>query len=86
MDSMHVKKPNRPPTRRNLLLGGLGLAAAGRAAWASGPKLRRIAMRFAGTVRAPEFPTGLDWINTSAPLTLPMLRGKVVLLDFWTYC
>jgi cytochrome c biogenesis protein CcdA/thiol-disulfide isomerase/thioredoxin len=34
--------------------------------------------------RAPEL-TGLtDWIN-SEPLTLKQLRGKVVLIDFWTY-
>jgi thiol-disulfide isomerase/thioredoxin len=41
--------------------------------------------RFAGTVPAPEFPTGLDWLNTERPLTLADLRGKVILLDFWTY-
>ncbi len=40
---------------------------------------------FAGDVPAPEFPEGLDWLNTAAPLTLEELRGKVVLLDFWTY-
>jgi thiol-disulfide isomerase/thioredoxin/sugar lactone lactonase YvrE len=34
---------------------------------------------------APEFPTGMDWINVPAPLTLQQLKGKVVLLDFWTY-
>ena len=39
-----------------------------------------------GTVTAPEFPQGLDWLNTEAPLTLAQLRGKIVLLDFWTYC
>lgn len=33
---------------------------------------------------APEF-AGIDnWIN-SAPLTMQQLRGKVVLVDFWTY-
>ncbi|CAD6532577.1 thioredoxin family protein [Paraburkholderia sabiae] len=33
---------------------------------------------------APEF-TGIDqWLN-SQPLTLQQLRGKVVLVDFWTY-
>jgi hypothetical protein len=37
------------------------------------------------TVRAPEFTEGLDWIGTSRPLTLADLRGKIVLLDFWTY-
>ena len=40
--------------------------------------------RFAGVVRAPDFPIGLDWIN-SEPLTLRQLRGKLVLLDFWTF-
>ncbi|MCL7028124.1 hypothetical protein MKW94_020339 [Papaver nudicaule] len=34
----------------------------------------------------PEFPSRLDWINT-APLQIRKdLKGKVVLLDFWTYC
>ncbi len=37
-------------------------------------------------IRAPEFPAGLQWLNTGQPLTLKELRGKVVLLDFWTYC
>ncbi len=40
---------------------------------------------FAGSAPAPEFPPGLDWLNTPTPLTLGDLRGKVVLLDFWTY-
>ncbi|MGH7740101.1 MAG: thioredoxin-like domain-containing protein, partial [bacterium] len=39
-----------------------------------------------GTVRAPEFPAGDAWLNTDHPLTMRELRGKIVLLDFWTYC
>ncbi len=39
-----------------------------------------------GTVNAPDFPEGLQWLNTDRPLSLRELRGKVVLLDFWTYC
>ncbi|CAN6320214.1 unnamed protein product [Urochloa humidicola] len=34
----------------------------------------------------PEFPRKLDWLNT-APLQFGRdLKGRVVLLDFWTYC
>lgn len=40
---------------------------------------------FAGTTPAPEFPDGLEWLNVERPLTLAELRGKLVLLDFWTY-
>ena len=40
---------------------------------------------YAGTEPAPEFPSGLDWLNVPRPLSLAALRGKVVLLDFWTY-
>jgi len=37
-------------------------------------------------VRAPAFPAHLDWINTGGrALDWPDLRGKIVLLDFWTY-
>ena len=39
-----------------------------------------------GTVNAPEFPADLDWLNTDRPIALKELRGKVILLDFWTYC
>jgi cytochrome c biogenesis protein CcdA/thiol-disulfide isomerase/thioredoxin len=36
---------------------------------------------------APEFTETEDWFNTPGdrPLTLPSLRGRVVLVDFWTY-
>src|SRR6516164_3811773 len=36
---------------------------------------------------APEFTDTQDWFNTPGdrPLTLPGLRGHVVLVDFWTY-
>lgn len=43
-------------------------------------------MASARTVRAPEFPADLSWLNTAEPLRLADLRGRFVLLDFWTYC
>ena len=42
--------------------------------------------RFRGEVNAPEFPAGLDWLNVATPLSLTTLRGKLLILDFWTYC
>jgi thiol-disulfide isomerase/thioredoxin/sugar lactone lactonase YvrE len=39
---------------------------------------------YAAAVNAPDFPPALDWLNTDRPLSIKDLRGKVVLLDFWT--
>ena len=36
-------------------------------------------------MRAPELVGGRGWLNTDKPLSLAALKGKVVLLDFWTY-
>src|SRR5437899_88154 len=38
-----------------------------------------------GKIRAPELSGGRGWLNTDKPLSLAALKGKVVLLDFWTY-
>jgi thiol-disulfide isomerase/thioredoxin len=41
---------------------------------------------YEGKVNAPDFPEGMEWLNTGREISLRELRGKVVLLDFWTYC
>jgi thiol-disulfide isomerase/thioredoxin len=39
---------------------------------------------FAQRLKVPPLPDGLTWINTPGPMELSDLRGKFVLLDFWT--
>ena len=39
-----------------------------------------------GNTNAPEFPAGMDWLNIDTPLKIVDLQGKIVLLDFWTFC
>ncbi len=37
-------------------------------------------------VRAPELPENYPWLNTDKPLSLKALKGKIIILEFWTYC
>ncbi len=47
--------------------------------------LKVMALPQQGRVRAPELTGARGWLNTDRPLSLAALKGKVVLLDFWTY-
>lgn len=41
---------------------------------------------FSRRIPAPPFPKDMEWLNTSGPIEVKDLKGKFVLLDFWTYC
>ena len=38
-----------------------------------------------GPIAAPALDGATDWLNVAAPISMAQLRGKVVLIDFWTY-
>ena len=38
-----------------------------------------------GPIAAPSLDGATAWLNVAAPLAMAQLRGKVVMLDFWTY-
>lgn len=42
--------------------------------------------QYAGEVAVPDFPTDAEWLNVRRPLSLDQVRGKLVILDFWTSC
>ncbi|HEY4128616.1 MAG TPA: thioredoxin-like domain-containing protein [Gammaproteobacteria bacterium] len=72
-----------------LLLVAGAILAAFRFTGSSAPLMAAaagVSDQYLGTTPAPDFPAGLDWINTGGkPISIKQLRGKVVLLDFWTY-
>jgi thiol-disulfide isomerase/thioredoxin len=42
--------------------------------------------KYAGKVNAPPFPAGVEWLNSPGPLSLEDFKGKLLVLDFWSYC
>ncbi|HLO88013.1 MAG TPA: thioredoxin-like domain-containing protein [Nostocaceae cyanobacterium] len=36
-------------------------------------------------IRSPELPQNYPWLNTEKPLSLKALKGRIIILDFWTY-
>ncbi|RYF40081.1 MAG: thioredoxin family protein [Comamonadaceae bacterium] len=68
--------------RRSVLAALAALAAGGPPAAAGASGASAPSLHDYGP--APEFTGIAQWLN-AAPLTLASLRGKVVLVDFWTY-
>ena len=63
-------------------LAGLALSAVVVLGWGN----RMVATPPAAQGATPSLEGAVGWINTDNPIHLDKLRGKIVLLDFWTYC
>ena len=50
------------------------------------PKGEEIENPFPNRHPSPELEGGVEWLNTGGPISIKDLRGKVVLIDFWTFC
>jgi thiol-disulfide isomerase/thioredoxin len=90
-----MTRPDAPPPapRRwspwlTVALGTVAVALGGGLAaltlWPNQEQAARAAQDDANVV--PEFPEKLDWLNTAGPVKMKDLKGKVVILDFWTLC
>lgn len=53
---------------------------------ANGKQERAVENPFPRRVKAPDFGDDITWLNTKGSIDQQSLRGKFVLLDFWTYC
>src|ERR1700758_2464175 len=71
-------------SRRTVLTTVAGLAAAALAAPVLAGDKRKLLQVADARATAPNFVGITKWFN-SAPLSINDLRGKVVLVDFWTY-
>ncbi|MDA1050555.1 MAG: thioredoxin-like domain-containing protein [Planctomycetota bacterium] len=62
------------------------IAAQERPAADANPNQEPLENPFVRRISIPDFPKDMQWLNTSKPLTKQDLKGKFVVLDFWTYC
>jgi cytochrome c biogenesis protein CcdA/thiol-disulfide isomerase/thioredoxin len=81
------RQPKFAPANGSASCGGSATAVHAAPVSASQATLLAAAHELPALGEAPEFADTEDWFNTAGdqPLSLSSLRGRVVLVDFWTY-
>ncbi len=87
LDEISGHQPKFVPANGSSACGGSAAAVRPAARNASEASLVADAHELKPLGEAPEFTETQDWFNTphGMPLALSSLRGRVVLVDFWTY-
>jgi DNA-binding beta-propeller fold protein YncE len=76
--------PARSSVRRLLVFALIPLLAL--AAYGISKAMKAPSIAENDRLNAPELEGGVAWLNTAGPVRLKDLRGKIVVVDFWTYC
>ena len=63
-----------------------GMFAGGIAPAATPAAVKAVRVAFQGGPALEGIDLGTEWLNTAGPIHARDLRGKMVLLDFWTFC
>lgn len=77
---LHPKVNHNTPKGSNQKVTSSGINTSN---WKDNPKWRKY---LTPKIKAPELTAAREWLNVDKPLSLSNLRGKVVVLDFWTLC
>lgn len=88
-----MKKPTNPRWARRTIWLCVGITLGVLAGNLLNPRRGMLAaedevdakIRDTARPEAPELSGATGWINVEKPLTMADLKGKVVLLDFWTF-
>ena len=73
-------------TRRRFLAFALPLCVSLAVAGLPASMLPRARAQIAERIKAPELDGAAGYLGTDKPIHLKDLRGKIVILDFWTLC
>ena len=80
------QRSRRQPPRRYCTAWSGCLLVASFALWPTYSAVAVAPLQPLAPSPAFDFSGGVEWLNTANPISLKDLRGKIVLLDFWTYC